>query len=145
VGNPKRHARESGYPDALLFLDSGHASPRKDSVAIWKRSRVISSDRVCGNCHFDAKRRNLVFYVAENSRSLTAFEMTNQREHEFSHSLAFEMTNQRKREFSHTLTKARDLVFSATYKEIISRPRLEMTIATPSLKTGEHASLPGME
>jgi hypothetical protein len=55
--------------------------------------RSLNFVRVCGNCHFDAKRRNLVSYVAENSRSLTAFEMTNQRKHEFSHSLSFGMTN----------------------------------------------------
>jgi hypothetical protein len=62
-------------------------------VAPYPNGKKISrSARLCGNCHFDAKRRNLVFYVAENSRSLTAFEMTNKREHEFSHTLPLEMT-----------------------------------------------------
>jgi len=37
-------------------------------------------------CHFEAKPRNLSFYVVENARSLTPFEMTNWRQDEFSHS-----------------------------------------------------------
>jgi hypothetical protein len=36
----------------------------------------------------DKLRRNLSFYVVENARSLTPFEMTNWRQDELSHSLA---------------------------------------------------------
>src|SRR5215213_8931859 len=39
--------------------------------------------RLCGNCHFDAKRKNLVFLCTQNARSLTPFEMTDQRDADF--------------------------------------------------------------
>jgi hypothetical protein len=51
------------------------ASPDCVLIVISRRSREILS-----------------FYVAENARSPTAFEMTNRRQDKFSHSLAVEMT-----------------------------------------------------
>jgi hypothetical protein len=34
------------------------------------QSRVTAAKRLCGNCHFEAKPRNLSSHVAESTRSL---------------------------------------------------------------------------
>ena len=84
---------------------------------------IISSARLCENCHFDASGEILSFDVGGNARSLTAFEMTSQPDDELSHSLA----------------GATDVAFSATCEEKISPSWLEMTIETHSY--GESAYL----
>jgi hypothetical protein len=45
----------------------------------------------------------------------------------------------RKRPTSVIPSAARDLVFSATYEEEISRLHLEMTVATQSVRGGRHS------
>ena len=66
--------------------------PPSSSLAVGRNSQwpycCPPEHQTLRNCHFDAQRRNLVFRCTQNARSLTPFEMTDQRDAEFLHSLA---------------------------------------------------------
>jgi len=72
------------------FMSSRSPTANENARGKTPRSALGLSSRTADcvkSCHFEAKPRNLSFYVLENARSLTPFEMTNWRQDEFSHSL----------------------------------------------------------
>jgi hypothetical protein len=52
-----------------------HSEHREESrVSATHERRFLAGARMCGNCHFDAKRGSLFFDGPENARSLSPFE-----------------------------------------------------------------------
>jgi len=64
-------------------------------AAVARSTRSLSASHcltLCGDWHFNAKRRSLIFLCSWNARSLTPFEMTNHSDGEYSHALPFATT-----------------------------------------------------